>query len=55
MLIYIEVDLCWAVGPCRFNKSAIEVYRKLAFDTHIILTHISKHKIETVVNKSTHT
>ena len=46
MLIYKEADLCWAVGPFRFNRSATEVYRKLVFNTHITLTHISKYKIK---------
>ena len=54
MLIYKEDDLCWVVGPCRFNRSATEVYRKLAFNTHITLTHTSKHKIKTLFNNSTH-
>ena len=55
MLIYEDADLCWAVGPCRFNRSATKVYRRLVFNTHITLTHISKHKIKTLVNNSTHT
>ena len=44
MLIYEEADLCWAVGPCRFNRLVAEVYRRLVFNTHITLTHISKHQ-----------
>ena len=45
-LIYEDADLCWAVGPCRFNKSATEVHNKIVFNPHITLTQISKHKIK---------
>ena len=43
-LIYKDDDLFWAVGPCRFNRSATGVYSKLAFNLHITLTQTSKHE-----------
>jgi hypothetical protein len=46
MLIYEDADLFWLVGPCRFNRSATEVYSKLVFNPHITLTQISKHNIK---------
>jgi hypothetical protein len=46
MVIYEDVDLCLAVDPFRFNRSATKVYSKLVFNPHITLTQISKHKIK---------
>ncbi len=46
ILIYEYVDLCWAVGPCYFNRSAAGVYSKLAFNPYITLTQTSKHRIK---------
>ena len=46
MLIYEEDNLCWVVGPCCFNRSSTEVYKRLVFNPHITLTQISKHNIK---------
>ena len=41
ILIYEDADLCWEMGPCRFNRSTTGVYSKLAFNPHITLIQIS--------------
>ena len=46
ILIYEDDDLCWAVGPFHFNRSASGVYSKLVFNPQIILTQTSKHRIK---------
>ena len=46
ILIYEDDDLCWAVGPYRFNRSMTRVYSKLAFNPHITLIQTSKHRIK---------